>query len=66
MNRIGGSSLIILAIIMVVLGALLIIGIDLLKGLITFTGYSLIAVGIVVGIVGLVQMLSRNKGSSNY
>lgn len=64
MNRIGGSSLIILAIIMVLLGAVLRTG--LIQWLINLTGFLLIGIGIILGIVGLVQMLSRNKGSSDY
>lgn len=64
MNRIGGSSLIILAILMVVLGAVLRTG--LIQWLINLTGFLLIGIGIILGIVGLVQMLSRNKGSSDY
>ena len=62
MGRAGGGGLIIVAIILVVLGVIL--RWDLIDWLIDATGFVLIVVGIILGIVGLIQMLTRGKGDS--
>jgi hypothetical protein len=64
MRRAGGSGLVILAIFLVLLG--LVLGLGILQALLTFLGYLLIITGLIVGVIGLIQMLSGNKRRSRY
>lgn len=65
MRRVGGGSLILAGIILIILGAVL--RWDLIDWLIDATGFVLIVVGIVVGIVGLIQMLTGGgRRTSDY
>jgi hypothetical protein len=64
MNKAGGSSLVILAILLILLGVLLVSG--LIAALLKFTGTVLIIVGVVVGVIGLWQMLTGKRGGRSY
>ena len=63
MGKAAGSSLLIAGIVLVILGAVL--RWDLIDWLINLTGLILILIGVVLGIIGLVQMMSGNKGTSS-
>ena len=63
MNKVGGSGLIIVAIVLLLLGIVLTSGI--LDWLIDLTGVLLILMGVVMGIVGLVQVFSGGSKSSS-
>jgi len=62
MGKAGGFGLLMAAVVLVILGAVL--RWDLIDWLIDTTGLILILIGIVLGIIGLVQMMS-NKGTSS-
>ena len=62
MRKAGGGGLILVGIVLVILGAVL--RWDLIDWLIDATGFVLIVVGIVIGIVGLIQMLTGGRGRS--
>ena len=65
MNKVGGSGLIVVAILLVLLGLVLRLGI--IDWLIDATGFLLILIGVIMGIVGLVQVFSSgNKSSSSF
>ncbi|MCH7745001.1 MAG: hypothetical protein IIB15_06765 [Chloroflexi bacterium] len=65
MNKVGGSGLIVVAILLVLLGLVLRLGI--IDWLIDVTGFLLILIGVVMGIVGLVQLFSgKGKSSSSF
>ena len=65
MNKVGGSGLIVVAILLVLLGLVLRLGI--IDWLIDATGFLLILIGVIMGIVGLVQLFSSgNKSSSSF
>ena len=59
----GGGGLILMGIILVILGVVL--RWDLIKWLIDATGMFLIIVGVILGIVGLISVLTGSKGSSS-
>ncbi|MCH7801550.1 MAG: hypothetical protein IIC24_08430 [Chloroflexi bacterium] len=63
MGKAAGSSLLLAGIVLVILGAVL--RWDLIDWLINLTGLILILIGVVLGIIGLVQMMSGNKGTSS-
>ena len=63
MGKAGGFSLLVAGIVLVILGAIL--RWDLIDWLINTTGLILILIGIVLGIIGFVQMMSGNKGTSS-
>ena len=63
MNKVGGSGLIVVAIVLLLLGIVLTSGI--LDWLIDLTGVLLILIGVVMGIVGLVQVFSGGSKSSS-
>ena len=63
MNKVGGSGLIVVAILLVLLGLVLRLGI--LDWLIDLTGVLLILIGVVMGIVGLIQVFSGGSKSSS-
>ena len=63
MGKAAGSSLLLSGIVLVILGAVL--RWDLIDWLINATGLLLILIGVVLGIIGLVQMVSGNKGTSS-
>ena len=63
MGKAAGSSLLLSGIVLVILGAVL--RWDLIDWLINLTGLILILIGVVLGIIGLVQMVSGNKGTSS-
>ena len=56
MNKVGGSGLIVVAIVLLLLGIVLTRGI--LDWLIDLTGVLLSIIGVVMGIVGLIQVVS--------
>ena len=62
MGKAGGFGLLMAAVVLVILGAVL--RWDLIDWLIDTTGLILILIGIVLGIIGLAQMMS-NKGTSS-
>ena len=63
MRKAGGGGLILVGIVLVIMGAVL--RWDLIDWLIDATGFVLIVVGIVIGIVGLFQMLTGGRGRSS-
>ena len=63
MGKAGGFGLLVAGIVLVILG--LILRWDLIDWLINQTGMIMILIGIVLGIIGLVQMMSGNKGTSS-
>ena len=62
MRKAGGGGILLVGILLVVMGWVLRGG--LIDWLIDATGLLLIVIGIVIGIVGLIQMLSGGKGRS--
>ena len=65
MSKIGGGGLLVAGIFLVVLGAL--IRSDILEWLLDLFGFVVIVAGIIVGIYGLVKMLSgRKSGASDF
>lgn len=64
MNKLEGSGLILAAIVLVILGVVL--RWDLIDWLIDATGLLLIVVGVILGIVGLIQMLSGGRRKSSF
>jgi nitrogen fixation-related uncharacterized protein len=63
MRRAGGSGLILVAIVMVILGVVL--RWDLIKWLIDATGMVLIVVGVILGIVGLISFFTGGRSKSS-
>ena len=63
MNRLGGSSLIVVAIFLIIFG--LFIGSDFISGLLEVLRWVFIIIGIVLGIIGVVQMLSGGRSRSS-
>lgn len=59
MGKAAGSGMLLAGIVLVILGAVL--RWDLIKWLIDATGLILIIIGIVIAIIGLVQMMSGNR-----
>jgi uncharacterized membrane protein YecN with MAPEG domain len=65
MNKLGGGSLFIAGIFLVLLGAL--IQSDILTWLLDILGFVVIVAGIIAGIIGLVKVFSGKKsGASDY
>jgi len=65
MGKLGGGSLFIVGILVVILGAFIQSGI--VETLLNIAGFLIIAIGVIAAIVGLVQMLSGDKqGSSDF
>ena len=66
MRRVGGSGLFFAGIILLILG--IVLRWDLIKWLIDATGLVLIIVGVILGIIGLIQMFSGGgrRRSSEY
>ncbi|HJO81919.1 MAG: hypothetical protein QGG34_05290 [SAR202 cluster bacterium] len=65
MGKAAGSGLLFAGIVLFIMGAVL--RWDLIDWLIDATGLILILIGVILGIVGVVQMMSGNKsGSSDY
>lgn len=66
MRRVGGSGLFFAGIILLILG--IVLRWDLIKWLIDATGLVLIIVGVILGIIGLIQMFSGGgrRSSSEY
>ncbi len=58
----NGLSLVVVAAALIILGAL--VQSDILTWLLDVIGFVLVAAGIIVGIVGLVQMFTGEKSSS--
>ena len=63
MNRFGGGSLILLAILLIVGG--IVIQSDVVAWLLNTIGILLIIGGVVIGIMGLVSMFKGNRGGSS-
>lgn len=63
MGKAAGSSLLFSGIVLVILGSVL--RWDLIDWLIDFTGLLLILIGIVLGIIGVWQLISKGKNGSN-
>ena len=61
MNKLGGSSLIVTAIFLVVVGAILRSG--LIDWLIDIIGLLLIALGIILGIIGLISVVKGSRAT---
>ena len=65
MRKAGGSGLLVLGIVIVVFGFL--IGSDLVEGILDIVKWLLVIIGVVLGVMGLVQMFSGGgKRSSGY
>ena len=65
MGKLGGGSLFIVGILIVIFGAFIQSGI--VEALLNIAGLLIIAIGVIAAIVGLVQMLSGDKqGSSDF
>ena len=62
MRKAGGGGLILVGMVIFILG--LVLRWDLIDWLIDATGLVLIVIGVVIGIVGLFQMLTGGKGTS--
>ena len=62
MRKLGGSGLFLAGIILLILG--IVLRWDLIKWLIDATGLVLIIVGVILGIIGLIQMFSGGGRSS--
>ena len=62
MRKLGGSGLFLAGIILLILG--IVLRWDLIKWLIDATGLVLIIVGVILGIIGLIQMFSGGGGRS--
>ncbi|MBM3934062.1 MAG: hypothetical protein FJ319_07140 [SAR202 cluster bacterium] len=56
-----GMGLVVVAVVLIILGVL--VQSDLISWLLNVIGFVLIASGIIVGIVGLVQVVTGRKGS---
>ena len=63
MSKLGGSGLLIAGFLLVILGAILRSGI--LQWLLEFLGVIIIAVGIAVGVYGLIKMFSGGETDSS-
>ncbi len=64
MGKVGGGGMIAAALVLVFLGLVLRLGI--IDWLIDATGLLLIIIGIILGIVGIIQLFSGDKSSSAY
>ena len=65
MNKLGGGSLLVAGVFLVLLGAL--IQSDILEWLLDVMGVLVIVAGVVVGVVGLIKMFSGGKsGASDF
>ena len=65
MNKLGGGSLLIAGIVVVLFGWLLKSGI--VETLLDITGIIVIAVGVILAVIGLIKMFSGDKsGASDY
>ena len=64
MGKLGGSGLIVVAILLLLLGIVMVSGI--LAALIKGIGILVIVVGVAMGVWGLIQMFSGGKSSSSY
>jgi protein-S-isoprenylcysteine O-methyltransferase Ste14 len=64
MSKLEGGGLIIAAIVLVILGVVL--RWDLIDWLIDATGFLLIVVGVILGIVGLIQMFTGGRRKSSF
>ena len=64
MGKLGGSSLVILGIFLILFGAF--IGSNFVSGLLELLRWVFIVIGVVAGGYGVVQMLSGDKSSSSY
>ena len=62
MRKAGGGGILLVGIVVFILG--LVLRWDLIDWLIDATGLVLIVIGVVIGIVGLFQMLTSGKGRS--
>jgi hypothetical protein len=62
LNRLGSSSLIVVAILLVILGAILRSGI--IDWLIDIIGLLLIVLGVILGVIGLVNVLMGSRRKS--
>ena len=63
MGKVGGGGILLVGIVVFILG--LVLRWDLIDWLIDATGLVLIVIGVVLGIVGLIQMLTSGKGRSS-
>ena len=63
MNKLGGGGLLIAGIFLVLLGALIRSGI--LIWLLNLLGLVVIGAGVIVGVYGLIKLLSGNKGGAS-
>ena len=64
MGKVGGSSLVVLGIFLVIAGW--IIGSNIVEGLLDVLKWIMVTIGIVAGIIGIIQMMSGSKSSSGY
>lgn len=65
MGKLGGGSLFLVGILIVIFGAFIQSGI--VEALLNIAGFLIIAIGVIAGIVGLFQMVSGGKeGSSDF
>jgi hypothetical protein len=64
MKKAGGSSLVIMAILLILLGVILLT--DIIQSIITFAGWMAIIIGAVIGVIGLWQMLSGDRSGRSY
>ena len=65
MNKVGGGGLVLAGILIIVLGWL--IQSSILEWLLEITGFVVIAGGVIVGVVGLIKMLSGDgSGQSEF
>ena len=60
MNKLGGGGLIVAALILIFLG--IVLKTDIIAGLIAFTGWVLIVVGIILGVIGIIKFLKSSSG----
>ena len=63
MNKLGGGGLVVVGIFLVILGWL--IQSDILEWLLGVIGFIVIAGGVIMGIIGLIQLFSGNKGGAS-
>ncbi len=63
MNKLSGGSLLVAGIFLVIFGVVVQSGI--IETLLDIIGFIIIVGGVIVGIIGLVSMLSGNKGSAS-
>ncbi len=63
MKKLGGGSLLIAGIFLILFG--LLIGSWIVEEILDFIGFVIIAIGVVMGIVGLFKMFTGGKGRSS-